>query len=138
MKTTRTTRRLCATLLAATALVVGSAHGQPSGRIDAAEVLRGRNLADPAQRAAAVEEMRAIQAERKAAAVARAQERGLPVRVERPDGTVQEVVELDETGEPLYFTTHNVNAAISTGADVLRTVTGLTGSGVVIGMWDGG
>ncbi len=83
-------------------------------------------------------EMRAIQTERKAAAVARAKERGLPVRVERPDGTVQEVVELDESGEPLYFTTHNANAAISTGADVLRTVTGLTGSGVTIGMWDGG
>ena len=62
----------------------------------------------------------------------------MPVRVELPDGTVQEVVELDESGEPLYFTTHNANAAISTGADVLRTVTGLTGSGVTIGMWDGG
>ena len=70
--------------------------------------------------------------------MARAKKRGLPVRVERPDGTVQEVVELDETGEPLYFTTHNVSAAISTGAEVLRTVTALTGAGLAIGMWDGG
>ncbi len=138
MKRTPTTRALWTAVLAAVVLLAGQVLAQPGGQIDAAEVLRGKNLADPLQRAAAVEEMRAIQADRKAAAVLRAQERGLPVRVEQANGSVQEVMELDESGEPLYFTTHNLNAAISTGADVLRTVTGLTGSGVVIGMWDGG
>jgi hypothetical protein len=126
-----------AVTLAVMVALVSSGHAQKAGR-GVAEVLAGRNLSDPTQRAAAVAEVRTLQEQRKAAAVARAQERGLPVRVQRPDGTVQEVVELDESGEPLYFTTHNLNAAISTGADVLRTVTGLTGSGVVIGMWDGG
>jgi hypothetical protein len=138
MKTPHSTDRVWSATLVTVVLLASTAFGQGGPRLDAADVLRGRNLSDPRDRAAAVEQMRAIQAERKAAAVARAQERGLPVRVERPDGTVQEVAELDESGEPLYFTTLNANAAISTGADVLRTVTGLTGSGVVIGMWDGG
>lgn len=121
----------------AAVLLVTFLQAQAAGR-GVAEILAGRNLSNPAQRAAAVTEVRALQERRKAAAVARARERGLPARIERPDGTVQEVVELDEAGEPLYFTTLNLNAAISTGADVLRTVTGLTGSGVVLGMWDGG
>lgn len=124
-------------LCAAIAMLVASAWAQRGG-LDVAQVLRAHDLRDPVQRAEAVAEVRLLQEQRKAAAVARAQERGLPVRIERPDGTVQEVAELDEAGEPLYFTTHNLNAAISTGADVLRTVTGLTGSGVVLGMWDGG
>ena len=133
--TPRSLTRAAACLVAV--LLVASVQAQTGGR-GVAEILAGRDLSDPAQRAAAVAEVRALEEERKAAAVARAQERGLPVRVERPDGTVQEVMELDESGEPLYFTTHNANAAISTGANVLRTVTGLTGSGVVMGMWDGG
>ena len=126
-----------AAICTALSMLSSPLQAQTAGR-GVAEILAGRNLSDPAQRAAAVAEVRGLQEQRKAAAVARARERGQPVRVERPDGTVQEVAELDESGEPLYFTTHNVNAAISTGADLLRTVTGLTGSGVVIGMWDGG
>ncbi len=127
-------------LLLATALLfllAVSGHAQ-TGRPSVADVFANRDMSDPVQRAEAVEEIRAIQEARKAAAVAMAQERGLPTRIERTDGTVQEVVEIDEAGELLYFTTHNLNAAISTGADRLRTVNGLTGSGLVIGMWDGG
>ena len=101
MRTTLSTPRVWSVTLVSALLLVATAFGQSGTRLDAADVLRGRNLANPLDRAAAVEQMRAIQAERKAAAVARAKERGLPVRVERPDGTVQEVVELDESGEPL-------------------------------------
>jgi hypothetical protein len=132
--------RLTTFLLLATALLfllAVSGHAQ-TGRPSVADVFANRDMSDPVQRAEAVEEIRAIQEARKAAAVAMAQERGLPTRIERADGTVQEVVEIDEAGELLYFTTHNLNAAISTGADRLRTVNGLTGSGLVIGMWDGG
>ncbi len=102
------------------------------------DILRSRDLSVPAERAAAVAQIRALQEARKQAAVARARQLGRAVRVERPDGTVQEVAELDESGELLYLTTHNLSAAISTGADLLRTAIGLTGSGMVIGMWDGG
>lgn len=64
--------------------------------------------------------------------------RGLPLRIELPDGTVQEFAGF-ENGRPVYFTTHNTNAAISTGANVLRlTPYSLNGSGLTIGMWDGG
>jgi hypothetical protein len=124
--------------MAIVAVFVCSAHGQTRGREDVVDILRSRDLSVPAERAAAVAQVRALQEARKQAAVARARQLGRPVREERPDGTVQEVAELDESGELLYLTTHNVSAAISTGADVLRTVTGLTGSGMVIGMWDGG
>lgn len=81
-------------LLLATALLLmlaGLCYAQTGGR-GVAEILAGRDLSDPAQRAEAVAEVQALEEGRKAAAVARAQERGLPVRVERPDGTVQEMM----------------------------------------------
>lgn len=96
------------------------------------------DLSVPANRARAVERMREIENGRRLAAVSEASRRGLPVRVERPDGTVQELVAFEE-GRPVYFTTHNVNAAISTGARALQASPyGLAGSGVTVGVWDGG
>ncbi len=96
------------------------------------------DLAVPANRARAVERMREIENGRRVAAVAEARRRGLPVRVERPDGVVQELVAFEE-GKPIYFTTHNVNAAISTGARALQASPyGLVGAGVTVGVWDGG
>ena len=82
--------------------------------------------------------MQAVERDVRLAAVERARREGLPVRVERPDGTVQELVDF-EGDRPVYFTTHNVNAAITTGVSVLRASPyGLTGSGLTIGVWDGG
>ncbi len=96
------------------------------------------DLSVPENRHRAVERVRAFEEQRRAAAVQRALERGLPLRVERPDGGVRELVDF-ENERPVYFTTHNTNAAISTGASVLRaTPYGLTGSGVAVGVWDGG
>jgi hypothetical protein len=115
----------------------GGSSGEPSRR-SVADILESADLSDPTQRARAVAEIAALENERKQAGIARALELGLPLRVEQPDGTVKEVAGLDDQGEVLYFITHNVNAAISTAADVLRTQDDLTGSGLVIGMWDGG
>lgn len=71
--------------------------------------------------------------------VERARALGMPVRVERPDGKVVEVMDVDDNGQPMFLETHNVNAAISTGANMLNAPPfSLNGSGVVIGMWDGG
>ena len=105
-----------------------------------ADILEGVDLAKPGERDRVVQEMQKLENEKKALAVARARELGLPIRLERPDGTVQEVVDLDSSGHPLYFTTHNVSAAISTGANVLNAAPyNLRGSNsLILGVWDGG
>lgn len=96
------------------------------------------DLSVPENRRRAVERMRLIERERRAVATVEARRRGLPLRVERPDGTIQELVAF-ENGRPVYFTTHNVNAALSSGAQALQASPyGLTGAGVTVGVWDGG
>ncbi len=97
------------------------------------------DLSDPEARAEAVEAIRRLETGRLESARERARERGLPLRVERPDGTVKEIHDF-ENDVPLYRITHNINAAISTATDVIRDNPDetLDGEGVTIGMWDGG
>jgi len=96
------------------------------------------DLSVPGNREKVVQQMREIERSRRIETVAEAQKRGLPLRLEHPNGKVQELAGF-ENGQPLYFTTHNLNAAISTGANVLRlSPYSLQGSGITIGMWDGG
>lgn len=79
-----------------------------------------------------------IENTRRENAHARAALLGLPLRSELPNGRVQEIADFDGD-RPVYFTTDNANAAISTGANLLRTSPySLTGAGVTIGLWDGG
>jgi hypothetical protein len=49
-------------------------------------------------------------------------------------------MEIDASGLPVYNITDNVNAAISTAADLVRNTPpyNLNGSGWVLGIWDGG
>ncbi len=95
-------------------------------------------LSRPADRARVVARLAASETTRRHNARARATLLGLALRTESPTGRVQEIVDFDGD-KPVYFTTDNVNAAISTGADLLRTSPySLTGSGVTIGLWDGG
>lgn len=69
----------------------------------------------------------------------RAESLGLPLRLERPDGTVKEVAAIGHHGYPIYYITHNAVAAISSGAAELNAMPyTLTGEGITIGMWDGG
>jgi hypothetical protein len=111
------------------------AVGEPS----LADVLEAAgDLAVPENRARVVAQMRDIEQRRRHAAVKEAERLGLPVRVTGPGGRVQELAGF-ENGKPVYFTTHNVAAAISTGADVLRASPySLLGSGITVGVWDGG
>lgn len=103
------------------------------------DIMRGKRLDRPAERAQVVKEVRQRAFERRSRAQKKARELGLPLRTTRKDGTVKEVVDLDDrSGQPLYFTTHNLNAAISTGANKLRLFSGLSGLGVVVGVWDSG
>jgi len=104
-----------------------------------ADVLEGVDLRVPGERERVVAEIQKIEEARREAGRARAKELGMPLRVVRPDGTVQEVAGIDELGQVVYFITHNTNAAISTGANLLNASPyNLTGSGIVVGVWDGG
>lgn len=98
----------------------------------------GVDLADPAQRADVVARMQAVERTKRDEAITIAAARGLPRRVTRPDGAVMELMEFDGD-RPVFAITHNVSAAISTGANLLQAAPfSLTGSGVTVGVWDGG
>ncbi|MFK7849920.1 MAG: PASTA domain-containing protein, partial [Akkermansiaceae bacterium] len=94
---------------------------------------------DPEQRIQAVARMKEAEERELAVAIATAKKLGLPLREELPDGGLREVARLDDDGEVLYFETKNVNAAISTGANLLQTSPySLDGDGIMVGVWDGG
>ena len=104
-----------------------------------ADVLEGVDLSKPGERERVVAEMRQIQESRKAEAERVAREKGWPIRVEAPNGSIREIADLGEDGQPIYFITHNVNAAISTGANILQTSPySLNGLNLILGVWDGG
>ncbi len=64
---------------------------------------------------------------------------GLPLRQKLPNGIVTEIVGLDENGEFLIYSSHNVDAAISTGANLLNAAPyNLNGEGTTVGVWDAG
>ncbi|MBJ7285617.1 MAG: S8 family serine peptidase, partial [Akkermansiaceae bacterium] len=95
-------------------------------------------LSRPADRARVVKRMQEIENTRRQNVRARAALLGLPLRTELPNGRVNEIADFDGD-RPLYLSTNNVNAAISSGANLLRTSPySLTGAGVTIGVWDGG
>jgi len=104
-----------------------------------ADILEGVDLSKPGERERVVAEMRQIQESRKAEAERVAREKGWPIRVEAPNGSTREIADLDERGNPVYLITHNVNAAISTGANVLQASPySLNGLNLILGVWDGG
>ena len=95
-------------------------------------------LSRPADRARVVARMKGNENARRQNARARATLLGLPLRTVAANGRIQELADF-EGNRPLYFTTNNVIAAISTGANLLRASPySLNGAGVTIGLWDGG
>ena len=77
-------------------------------------------LSRPADRARVVKRMQEIETTRRQNVRARATLLGLPLRTELPNGRVNEIADFDGD-RPLYLSTNNVNAAISSGANLLRT-----------------
>ncbi|MBN2685492.1 MAG: S8 family serine peptidase [Pontiellaceae bacterium] len=77
---------------------------------------------------------------RRAEAVKKANAAGLPIRMEE-NGNISELVAW-ENGQPLYLTTHNRISAQTISTDTVRPggsePFALNGSGVTIGLWDGG
>lgn len=121
----------------ASASPAAAAPVPPRGVADLLEA--AGDLSDPAVRERTVVALRALQQERRVAAEVRARELGLPLRRVLPNGRVQQVYALDAQGRPLYRTTLNLAAARSSGAAQLHAeVPALTGSGVIVGVWDGG
>ncbi len=117
----------------------GSGSTPPSRRSVADILENAGDLSDPAVRERTVAAMQTLQQERRAAAIVRAQQLGLPLRTVGPRGRVREVYDLDEQGNIIYRTTLNLNAARSSGANLLQAETpALTGSGVTVGVWDAG
>ena len=104
-----------------------------------AEILAGKDLSDPAQRAVAASEMADAEEARYEAVLARAKELSIPVRIDGPNNRVQILHDI-RGDEPLYRTTLNANAAISTGANLIRQTSpyNLSGAGLRVGVWDGG
>ena len=105
-----------------------------------ADLLVDADLSNPVVRAFVVARMSEMQEAQHEDALAKAERLGIPVRIEGPGRKVS-ILYTFRGDEPLYRTTLNANAAISTGANLLRdggAPYGLTGSGLRVGVWDGG
>ena len=90
----------------------------------------------PEVRRRVAEELARAERERRAAANDRARQLGLPLRGDKPGGGAWELAGF-EGDQPLYRTTLNANAAVSTGANLVRLAPyGVDGSGGTVGIWD--
>ena len=117
----------------------GAGASQVDPRRSISEILESAEMSDPETRAAVVAFMSNREEVRYQAVLAKAELLGIPVRLDGPSHKVS--ILYDFRGEePLYRTTLNANAAISTGANLIRTTApyNLDGSGIKVGVWDGG
>ena len=95
-------------------------------------------MSDPEQRALAVAEMSEAEEVRYEAVLAKAEQLGLPVRIEGPDQRLSILHDI-RGEEAVYRVTLNRNAAISSGANLLYPAPfSLDGTGVKVGIWDAG
>lgn len=102
------------------------------------DILKDADLTDPATRARVVAEMEALQTAQRESVEEKARRLGIPLRIDGPGHKVSLLHDF-RGDDPLYRTTLNANAAISTGANLLAPAPyNLTGSGVKVGVWDGG
>jgi hypothetical protein len=117
-------------------LAIVSASGNPP---DHASALALRDIAgDRTARTELADQLRAAAAERRASAVARAAREGWTVRQVTAGGRVRELVDVVDD-VPLFFETHNANAALSINVTPLRGAPWqLSGEGLAVGVWDGG
>ena len=117
-----------------------AAFGTSDAQQSVAEALRqpGAKPLRAADRALVVEKIAGLENSRRQRAQAKARLRGLPLRRILANGRIHELADFDGP-QPLYLGTDNTAAAISTGAKLLQTSPySLNGSGVTIGLWDGG
>ena len=128
---------------AALVFLVGESRAAPPDKRDEAPDAatiwsRAGDLRLLGNRAAVVKKLRETDETLRVRAAARARLLKRPLREVRPDGRVRELMRW-EGESPLYYGTLNANAAISTGADRIRSVPHLAdGAGWTVGVWDGG
>ena len=86
-------------------------------------------------------EQRVVRAADLQRALAAAALRGWTVEREFPDGRFMELQGLDDSGRPVYYVTHNSDAARTIGTFRVhpgeRAGLNLTGAGMIVGEWDG-
>jgi hypothetical protein len=100
------------------------------------KILEGKDLSIPAVRSQVVAEMQALEERQRAAVLSKAKELNVPLRIDRPGENVAEIYDF-RGDEPIYRKTLNVNAAISSGANLLIPAPyNLDGTGIRVGIWD--
>ena len=100
------------------------------------EILEGKDLSIPAVRSEVVAQMQALEERQRAAVLAKAKELNVPLRIDRPGENVAELYDF-RGNEPIYRKTLNINAAISSGANLLSPAPyNLDGTGLRVGIWD--
>jgi hypothetical protein len=106
------------------------------------EILSKRqNMKDKQTRADVVRRLKEAEDEHMSAVRRRAVANGLELQGQRPDGRSFRLIDFDDRGFPVYEEDFNVNAAITTAADQVRssaTFNGVDGSSVTIGLWESG
>lgn len=103
-----------------------------------AEILKDKDMTDPKTRAWVVARVSELEEAKQEAANAKAARLGIPLRIVGPGGQISEIY--DFVGDkPLYRRTHNQNSAISGAVNPLYPASySLSGTGIRVGVWDGG
>lgn len=115
-----------------------STRAQATRGRSVADILKGADMSDPDTRARVVGEIRLLEESQEQAVLAKARQLGIQVRIDGPGHKVSILYDF-RGDEPIYRTTLNKNAAISSGANlVIPAPYNLTGSGIKVGIWDAG
>ncbi|MEO8617639.1 MAG: S8 family serine peptidase [Luteolibacter sp.] len=116
---------------------MNSTRAQAANGQSVAEILQGADMSDPEVRAKKVAELKLLSERQQNAVEEKARQLGVPLRIDGPDHKVSKLYDF-RGDEPLYRSTLNKNAAISTGANLLAPAPyGLDGTGLRVGVWDG-
>ncbi|WP_372798298.1 S8 family serine peptidase [Pontiella sp.] len=100
-----------------------------------------RDMKDRQKRSEVVRQLRELEEERMSAVKRRAKAEGVAVQGRYSDGRGFQLIDFDDKGFPVYEEDFNVNAAITTAADEVRsnaTYNAVDGSSVTIGLWEAG
>ncbi len=114
-----------------------STRAQAANGGSVVEILQGADMSDPEIRALKVAELRLLDERQNLAVEDKARQLGVPLRIDGPGHKVSKLYDF-RGDEPLYRSTLNKNAAISTAANLLAPAPyALDGTGIKVGVWDG-
>jgi len=100
------------------------------------KILEGKDFSVPGVREQAVAEMGALEERQRTAVLAKAKELNVPLRVDGPGQKISELYDF-RGDEPIYRKTLNVNAAISSRANLVSPAPyNLDGTEIRVGIWD--